>query len=317
MAALRKVGVEVELYDPWQRTVDVDLVHVFGSEPTHAAMVDAIVAKGIPVVTTAMFVPIRKPWTYTVFQPVERFLPTTIIGLRRRLLEKSSAIIALTSWEKQSLSRLLWIEHDKISVLPNGVEERFYAARNDEFVTTYGLNDVVLCVGRVEPLKNQLQIAKAMQSTTLDTVFIGSAASRGCDADEQYLTEFSEVVNQSPNLTWLNGVDHNSTVLCSAYAAARVHVLASNAEAQGLVTFEAAAAGCNIVVSDLPTQREFFGTSVVYVNPRSQASIREGIRQAYQSPRGSMNPGRTNVLSWRQVGEKLASIYRKVIESGK
>jgi glycosyltransferase involved in cell wall biosynthesis len=131
---------------------------------------------------------------------------------------------------------LLGLTGAQVTVIPNGVEKRFFESSSVAFKTRTGLENIVLCVGRIEPLKNQLNIAQAMNNTGITTVFIGDPASRGADGEEAYVCEFKSVVEQSENMHCLPGIEHTDPLLASAYATARVHVLASTAEAQGLVS---------------------------------------------------------------------------------
>ena len=78
---------------------------------------------------------------------------------------------------------------------------------------------------------------------------------------------------------------------------------------------QAAAAGANLVVSDLPHLREALGTHAWYCNPRSIHSIHRAILDAYSAPRGA---GRGDcpplLVSWRDVALKLQKVYEFVLE---
>ena len=43
----------------------------------------------------------------------------------------------------------------------------------DQFTQRYGFKDFILCVGRIEPRKNQLNIIRALRGIKSDIVFIG------------------------------------------------------------------------------------------------------------------------------------------------
>src|SRR6185436_20891940 len=68
--------------------------------------------------------------------------------------------------------------------------------------------------------------------------------------------------------------------LRGAYAAARVHVLANWTETCGLVTLEAALAGCSVVCSTAGYELEFFRDLVYYCDPVDLGSIRRAVEQA-------------------------------------
>ena len=72
-------------------------------------------------------------------------------------------------------------------------------------------------------------------------------------------------------------------MLRSAYAAARVHALPSWIETCGLVSLEAALAGCNVVVSTAGHELEYFRDLAYYCDPANPASIRRAVVQAIEN----------------------------------
>jgi glycosyltransferase involved in cell wall biosynthesis len=108
---------------------------------------------------------------------------------------------------------------------------------------------------------------------------------------------------------------HDSPLLASAYAAASVCVLPSLTEGQPLAALEAAAAGANLVVSDLPYLRETFGASAWYCNPRSPSSIRRAVFAAGAAPRGARAADRPAWLRrWSDVATEVEALYRAVLD---
>jgi glycosyltransferase involved in cell wall biosynthesis len=69
--------------------------------------------------------------------------------------------------------------------------------------------------------------------------------------------------------------------LRSAYAAARVHALPSWIETCGLVTMEAALAGCSVVASTAGYELEYYRDHAYYCDPGDVGSIRAAVLAAY------------------------------------
>lgn len=312
--ALRDAGIRVEMLDLWKSSYDIDLIHLFGSEVGHVQLASHLKSRGVPYVTSAMFMPQQSRWKHWIFHGIKNFIPNTALSQRIRILENSSHIITLTNWESHAIRTLLNIKDVECTVVPNGVEERFFTASKELFVNTHHLDDFVLCVSRVEHRKNQLRLARAMANTGIPTVFVGPMAEMGVKGETLYLKEFEDVVNSSPTLHWLGGIDHADPMLASAFAAARVHVLPTYIDAQGMVTTEAAAAGCSIVVGDIPTQRELYGDSVRYVNPFDESHIAKVVKSVYAEPRGSIRPPASLMPSWAEVAQKLIVVYEKALK---
>jgi len=310
--ALRTVGVEVELLDPWKLTFDGDLLHCFTSEYQIAEVVAHAKGLNIPVVTSAVFSPRRPVVLYRAWALVDRLLPLkTSFGLRRAVLHESSAVIALTRREAADLVALFHLPATKVHVIGNGTDEAFFTATPDEFVAVHGLRECVLCVGPLRRLKNQHRVLDAVGGEGLPLILIGPAYGKEPD----YAREIeARVARMGSAVKWLGGLPQDSSLLASAFAAAKVVVLPSLAEGQPLTVLQAAAAGANIVVSDLPYLREAFGDYVWYCDPMSVHSIRNAVRDAYLAPRGlryrSPPPW---LLSWHDVAIQVRRVYEAVL----
>ena len=160
----------------------------------------------------------------------------------------------------------------------------------------------VLCVARIEELKNQLNLVRAMKQLPWQLVLIGKAAPNHADYMERVRNE------AGPNVHILGEVEHSS--LPQFYRVARVHVLASWMETTGLSSLEAGAMGCNVVITDKGDTREYFGDRAFYCEPDSVDSIRAAIKTAYDAPActGLMNHISHNLV-WRKAVEKTLEGY--------
>ena len=106
----------------------------------------------------------------------------------------------------------------------------------------------------------------------------------------------------------------SQTELTNYYKRAKVHVLPSWFETAGLVTMEAAAMGCNVVIADKGDVREYFGDLAYYCNPESSQSIADAITKAMSEP---VNPAlKKHVLenyTWGKAAEQTLSAYKMVL----
>jgi glycosyltransferase involved in cell wall biosynthesis len=100
----------------------------------------------------------------------------------------------------------------------------------------------------------------------------------------------------------------DSAVLAGVFQAAEAHPMAS---------LEAAAAGANLVMSNLPNLRELFGDYAWYCNPRSVGSIRKAVLEAWEAPRGAryVSPPPW-LISWEEVARRLVGVYEDVLRNG-
>jgi len=315
--ALQRRGITVHRYDPWAQNITADVVHVFGSDYYQADIVRRLRRNGHRVVITSMFMTQHPIWQYRAFAKAGSLLPANTISLRQRALQDADRVITISEQERRDLQDGFGIDPRKVNVIANGIDERFFHASKGAFVERYGLDNIILCVGSIEPRKNQLTVANAVADLGRPVVFIGPPASHGGQEIEDYVRSFTELVDRQDNLHWIPGLDHDDPLLESAYAAADVHILVSTIEAQGLVTMEAVAAGARAVVSDLPQIRELF-TSDVHVAPTEDPKVlRNVVQRAVSEPRHDWNKRERPawLMSWDEVALRLDAVYRSVLTS--
>ncbi|MCB0337558.1 MAG: glycosyltransferase, partial [Bdellovibrionales bacterium] len=175
----------------------------------------------------------------------------------------------------------------------------------DLFINTYGIEDFILCVGRLESRKNQLQVLKALEHVDLPVVLVAG--------DFSYQREYAEAVRSFKRRGPTIVLDHLSDeLLASAYKAAKVHVLASWFEFPGLVSLEAAYFDCNVVVSDAGTTRDYFGDNAWYCSPGDESSILQAVLAAYYSP---LNEETKSVALNNHDWKRCASVYIRSYEA--
>jgi glycosyltransferase involved in cell wall biosynthesis len=140
------------------------------------------------------------------------------------------------------------------------------------------------------------------------TVIIGQVTRS--DYAEQCLQEASE----AKNILIIKGLDNDSEMLASAYAAARVFALPSLFETPGIAALEAALAGASIVITPHGGTRDYFGDDAEYVDPFSIDSIRNGIERALNTP---VNPALRERIKkeflWPSIAAKTLAAYSSII----
>ncbi|GEM_PF-2254224 len=186
-----------------------------------------------------------------------------------------------------------------------GFNRQFLEADGRAFSEKYGLKDFVLCVGRLEPRKNQWNLIEIFRTLPhIKLVLIGIF----------HNPDFKNVVKAyaPPNVLFLDRLPFAELV--SAFGAARVHALASWYELPGLVSLEAAAAGCRIVSTSWGSARDYFHDKVRYCEPDDPVSIRKAILNAYDAnPDPELREFVKESYSWEKSARRLQGIYRRVL----
>ena len=190
----------------------------------------------------------------------------------RMALEKARALLPNSCLEQEAMEKKfnLKCQHH---IVPNGIDpsifrQEFYSHRTNKT----GQNKNVLCVARIEGIKNQLNLIRALNNTEFNLTLIGKAAPNHHD----YYNECRRIAGNN-----IRFIDHlPQEELVKHYLEADIHILPSWFETCGLSSLEAAAMGCRIVVSDRGYVREYFGPDAMYCQPGDPASILESVRKA-------------------------------------
>ena len=186
-------------------------------------------------------------------------------------------------------------------VIPNAVTVQVTA---DDGFEEY--KDCILCVGRIDPRKNQLNLVRALKNTNYKVVFVGQPAPNHVD----YMNKIKK--EATSNMYFLGWMDN--TKISTLYKQAKVHVCPSWYETPGLASLEAAALGCNIVVTEPGSTREYFEDQAFYCKPDSIESIKNSIELAFNSP---INKDlQTRILekyTWQVTAKKTFEAYKKVL----
>ena len=173
------------------------------------------------------------------------------------------------------------------------------------------LNDLppryVLCVGRIEPIKGQAKVIRALYTEKhIPLVFIGKGI------DSLYGRYVKKIAEQRTNVYFIPTVKHE--LLGQYYRNAKVHVLPSLRESPGLVSLEAALYDTNIVVSYQAPIQEYFRDNAFVCNPEDISSIRKSILDAYMAPvSGALKKHILQNLTWGITAEQTSAAYRRVM----
>jgi len=225
-------------------------------------------------------------------------------GQHRSITEVlQSASMVLPNSESE-YSRIIKSYPCKINyaVIPNGVDQHLFK-RN---LSIKKDSNLVLCVARIEGIKNQLNLIKALNNTRFKLVMIGSHAPN----QKPYYDECRSIA--ASNITFINHIPQKE--LLTYYEQAKVHILPSWFETTGLSSIEGAVMGCNIVITDRGDAKEYFGHHAFYCNPGKPESIFEAVKKASESP---YDENLYNLIlkryTWQQAATETLKAYKQII----
>ena len=314
---LEKKQIQIKLFNSSENKItDFDLLHNFSLHSNCEEIVSLAHAKKIPIAVSPIFWPSLK---YALKAKTNLKHKIKMAGFNflikhssllkpKSILEKSSIAFPNSHIEGDMLVKNFKINKDKIHVVPNGVDEKFSNGKPSLFEDKYKLENFVLCVGRIEPRKNQLNLIKALSKDNIKLVIIGKPTSEAAS----YYKECKK--HAGKNVYFLGELKYDSSLLISAYAATSVFALPSWYETPGLAALEAGLAGANIVITSKGSTKEYFEDHAWYVNPDDIKDIRNKVIEAFNTKKSKKLYAhvKRNYL-WSHVADKTLEGYKKII----
>ena len=238
-------------------------------------------------------------------------LPTTYrIPLRWDSYQKADAVLASTSWESWIMQTLFQPPAENLHVVPTGVDDAFFAAgalRDRHGVASGG--DRLVSVATITRRKRVCELARAAILGGVPLTVVGKPYT---DSDP-YHHDFLRIVEESRGLVTWEGSLTEPDRLASLLALARGFVLVSSMETQSTAALAAAAAGCPLLLTDLPWAKATFGAAAKYCRYRDEVQLAESLKQFYKV--APELPRMPQPASWSDVAGQLVDIYRRVQQS--
>ena len=221
-------------------------------------------------------------------------------SLNEKYLNNAIAVLPMSDLEMEHVKGDFEVAPSaKFVTIPNAIS---FKSELLEPVKTTPTIDVVV-VGRIEPRKNSLKLARILGTTAYEVVFAGQKNL----VHGNYCKNFEAEVSRHNNITWAGQLDEEA--LRSLYSSARVCLSHSHFEVVSQVDLEAASMGCSVVTSANSAIFDYFESPVLRTHPEMTGpEILEIIRQATSTEYTcAIAPEYQN--SWDDVVNKLQLVY--------
>ncbi|MFA6981748.1 MAG: glycosyltransferase [Patescibacteria group bacterium] len=246
-------------------------------------------------------------------QKVAVTLGSVVLGLEnmhKKVLSLSDRVLVQTEKEAKDLKETYKASFEWVKI-PNGVSEHFKnlgALKNP-----LDFQDYVVCIGRIEPRKNQLNVTKALEilrertKKDIQLLFIGQKNSRG---HKEYLRIFDGMLRENSWVHHIHKVPYED--MPAYYKYAKVCISASWFETTGLTSLEALFCGTNAVASG-DRAREYLGKYASYCKPDDVGSMIDALEKEYFAPRPQINKDMFEEYTWKTAAKKTLEVYKSLL----
>lgn len=219
----------------------------------------------------------------------------------RLILSRAAMILPNSQSEYENLESQFGISKDYM-VVPNGVDRKLFSRQPG------GPRDpgTVLCAARIEGVKNQYNLIRALRNTAYTLLLVGSPSPNQLSYYERCKKAAASNVHF---------IQHVSQVhLAGYYATAKVHALPSWFETCGLSSLEAGVMGCNLAISSRGYTRDYFGDRAFYCDPASPESIYNSVVAAAKAPADDQLKEKiARDYTWERAASLTMNAYNKIL----
>lgn len=309
--AVRRLGVDVEILTPLTKSLG-DVVHAFGPYDSYWSTLHFCKNNDIPFALSTIFFKQRSSTLMLLkerFRARRRHNPMNRI---KRLMREASVLLPNTEAESEQVRKIFLSTktHQKMTVIPNGAEERFAHGDPELFRARFDVKEpFVLNIARIEKRKNQLNLIRAAKSGGFNLIIIGK------DLKDDYSQRCKNEAKDCKNIRFLDPIAHDDPLLASAYAAAKVFALPSTLETPGIAAIEAGLAGARIVVTPVGGPTEYFQNFAYYPDINSSQDIDRQIQRAWNdtSDAGALQKHLLENYTWDAVARKTLRVYEELL----
>lgn len=221
-----------------------------------------------------------------------------------RVLRGAQRVIVLNTTFATLVHERYHVSKDKIVVIPNGVDDRFFAT-SAELKPKISKQPIILCISRLSPQKRVHLLIDAipMMRTRAKLVVIGGG---------ELESKLKRRAKNNHAVTLLGELDRNAVE--QHLRKADIFTLASEREGLPLTLLEAMAAGVPVVASDVIGNHEFVKDDGILVRNASPAAFANAFDKLLASPKRwimlrARGLRRAKSHRWSRIAKEIITTY--------
>lgn len=227
------------------------------------------------------------------------------------VVQHTSFFLPNSEIEMEMFSKNFNVPMKNYNVVPNAIDSDIATKQLIKTIPEKfeKFRDAVICVGRIEPRKNQVMLAEALDNSQYKVLFVGAVS----ENQKGYFNELKKIVDTHGNYYYMPYIDN--TELYQLYRVCKVSALPSWYDTPGLVSLEAGVMGCNLAISNKGSTKEYFGELASYCEPDDMESIRKSVDEAYRmSQNGKLQQMILDRYTWKRAAEETLTGYKTILE---
>jgi glycosyltransferase involved in cell wall biosynthesis len=307
--ALLSLGGEMsaELFDWSKAETPADLYHFVSL--TNFGIAELVRKAGRPYVYTMLLCGVNNALRLRV-RAARRLLKSTFLARTEPgySLVRAACVVTITEADATAAHIIFGVEKAKIEVVSNGVADAFFKCTPEAWHINYGEKEFVMCVGAVQPRKNQLLLAQVCNRLQLPLVLLGPVS----PGETEYAQRVSDAMRENGSLggRWLQNLRNEDELLLSAYAACRVFVLLSSVETQPLSVMQAMAARKPVLLRKADYAQDNLFRHLPQIASEELPAVAEAVKTVWENGRRTeLSPD----FGWDRVARRLQTIYGRVM----
>lgn len=237
-------------------------------------------------------------------------------------MQQADRIVAVSANTQQDIVRVLNIDTERITIIPNGVEPHFQLLSSDataQFRSQHGISPETICllnVGSNHPRKNLLTVLNVLKQLQQEELPV-HLWKTGDDFTEEQNT-FIKANGLDTLITYLG--KPSKPTLTQIYNAADVLLAPSLYEGFGLTILEAMACGTPVITSNVSSLPEVAGNAAILVDPMDVQAMSEAVCTLQQNAADrteliDKGLARAKEFTWQRAAEKIALIYEDLVNA--